>query len=231
MEHVRRIDLAGRDVALTIRRSARAKRLGLRIAGHDGSVVLVLPRGVAEAQGMKFLTGRADWVLDRLNEVPERVPFADGAVLPLGGEPHVVRHDRAARGAVFVSELEIVVSGAPEHLPRRLGDWLRAESKRRIAPLAHAKAGRIGRRVTRITVRDQKSRWGSCAAGGRLSFNWRLVLAPAPVLDYVVAHEVAHLAEANHSPAFWRVVDRLTGDRGAARAWLRRHGALLHRYG
>lgn len=231
MEQIRRIDLAGRDVALTIRRNPRAKRLGLRIAGHDGSVVLVLPRGVAEAQGLKFLTGHAGWVLDRLGALPARVPFADGAVLPLGGEPHVVRHDREARGPVFVSELEIVVSGAPEHLPRRLGDWLRAESKRRIAPLAHAKAGCIGRRVTRITVRDQKSRWGSCAAGGRLSFNWRLVLAPAAVLDYVVAHEVAHLAEANHSPAFWRVVDRLTGDRGGARAWLRRHGAQLHRYG
>ncbi len=231
MGQMRRIDLAGRDVALTIRRSARARRLSLRIAGHDGSVVLVLPRGVAEAQGMKFLTGRADWVLDRLGELPERVAFADGATLPLGGEPHVVRYDREARAPVFVRDREIIVSGAPEHLARRLGDWLRAESKRRIAPLAHAKANRIDRRVGRITVRDQKSRWGSCAAGGRLSFNWRLLLAPAAVLDYVVAHEVAHLVEANHSPAFWRVVDRLTGDRGGARAWLRRHGALLHRYG
>ncbi len=231
MRETRSIDLAGREVALTIRRNPRARRLSLRIAGHDGSVVLVLPRGVAESVGMDFLTGRADWVLDRLGALPERVPFADGAVLPLGGEPHVVRHDGETRRPVFLNDGEIIVSGAPEHLPRRLGDWLRAESKRRIAPLAHAKAGRIGRRVTRITVRDQKSRWGSCAADGRLSFNWRLVLAPASVLDYVVAHEVAHLAEANHSPAFWRVVDRLTGDRGDARAWLRRHGALLHRYG
>ncbi|MEE8445330.1 MAG: SprT family zinc-dependent metalloprotease [Alphaproteobacteria bacterium] len=231
MEERRGIDLAGRDVALTIRRNPRARRLSLRIAGHDGSVVLVLPRGVSESQGMAFLTGRAGWVLDRLGELPERVAFANGATLPLGGEPHVVRHCRDARRPVFLAGNEIVVSGAPEHLARRLGDWLRKESKRRIAPLAHAKAAEIDRQVTRITVRDQKSRWGSCAPSGRLSFNWRLVLAPAAVLDYVVAHEVAHLAEANHSPAFWRVVDRLTGDRGAARAWLRRHGALLHRYG
>ena len=231
VENPRSIELRGRTVALTVRRSARARRLGLRIAGHDDSVELVLPSGAREADGLAFLRERADWVLTRLRRLPARVEFADGAALPLGGVQHIVRRSPGRRRPVVIEGREILVSGAPEHLPRRLTDWLRAEAKRRIEPLAQAHAGEIGKTVTRITVRDQKSRWGSCAPGGRLSFSWRLVLAPETVLDYVVAHEVAHLAEANHSPAFWRIVDRLTGDRAKARGWLRRNGTTLHRYG
>jgi hypothetical protein len=100
-----------------------------------------------------------------------------------------------------------------------------------MSPPAQEMAAALGRTVTRITIRDQKSRWGSCAPGGRLSFNWRLVLAPEWVMDYVVAHEVAHIVEPNHSPAFWAVVDRLNADPRAGRAWLRSQGMDLHRYG
>lgn len=203
----------------------------MRIAGHDDSVELVLPQRAREEDGLDFLRSRSGWVLDRLGRLPGRVPFADGCELPLGGVPHRVRHAPDLRGVVALDGREILVAGRLEHLPRRLADWLRAEAIRRITPLAHEKAAVIGRQVARITVRDQKSRWGSCARGGRLSFNWRLVLAPDGVLDYVVAHEVAHLEQPNHSRAFWRVVDRLTTDREARRAWLRRHGTQLHRYG
>ncbi len=236
MQTPRTIELGGRTVALVVRRSARARRLGLRIAGRDDSVELVLPRWSRESEGLAFLRERAEWVLSRLQRLPQRVDFADGAILPLGGEPHTVRHDPGRhhpgrRRPVVIDGAEIIVSGEAAHLNRRLTDWLRAEAKRRIEPLAGEHAAAIGKRITRITVRDQKSRWGSCSPGGRLSFSWRLVLAPAVVLDYVVAHEVAHLAEPNHSPAFWRIVDRLTAKRTEARAWLRRHGTSLHRYG
>lgn len=227
----RTIELSGREVALVVRRSPRARRLTVRIPGHDDSVELVLPAQASEADGIDFLRSRAGWVLDRLNRLPRRTLFAHGAELPLGGVPHRLRQVPGNGPPVVVAGRDILVSGRPEHLARRLGDWLRAEARRRITPLAHDKAAVIGARVTRITIRDQKSRWGSCAPGGRLSFNWRLVLAPPHVMDYVVAHEVAHIAEANHSQAFWRVVERLTADREAGRAWLRRHGLALHRYG
>lgn len=227
----RTIELGGREVALVVRRSPRARRLSLRIPGHDDSVELVLPSRASESDGVAFLQSRAGWVIERLDRLPQRVPFEHGAELPLGGEPHTLLYFPGARKPVALAGWEIHVSGKPEHMARRVGDWLRAEAKRRIAPLAHEKAAIIGGTVSRITIRDQKSRWGSCASGGRLSFNWRLVLAPDSVLDYVVAHEVAHIAEANHSPAFWRVVDRLTANRKAGRAWLRQHGLALHRYG
>ncbi len=227
----RTIELGGRAVALVVRRSRRARRLALRIPGHDDSVELVLPARAAESDGLDFLRSRANWILERLDRLPQRVPFVHGAKVPLGGEPHTLLYVPGMRAPVLVEHRQIFVSGRAEHMARRLGDWLRAEARRQIAPLAHHKAAIIGARVSRITVRDQKSRWGSCAPGARLSFSWRLVLAPPHVMDYVVAHEVAHIAEANHSPAFWRVVDRLTADRHAGRAWLRRHGLALHRYG
>ena len=110
-------------------------------------------------------------------------------------------------------------------------DWLKSEAQRTISPLCLAKAAKIDRRVRRVVVRSQRSRWGSCGANGHLSFNWRLILAPDDVLDYVVAHEVAHLMEMNHSPAFWRVVRRLTPEMENARAWLNRKGQQLYRYG
>jgi predicted metal-dependent hydrolase len=227
----RTIELGGRAVALVVRRSARARRLALRIPGHDDSVELVLPARAPESDGIDFLRSRADWVLSRLDRLPQRIPFVHGAELPLGGEPHTLLFFPGMRAPVLVEHGQILVSGRPEHMARRVGDWLRAEAKRWIAPLAHTKAQTIDRKVSRITIRDQKSRWGSCSSVGRLSFSWRLVLAPPNVMDYVVAHEVAHLLEANHSPAFWRAVDRLTAHRKAGRPWLRRHGLQLHRYG
>lgn len=231
MNGARMIQLGGREVALVVRRNARARRIGLRITGHDDSVELVLPPRGRDEDGLAFLQSRADWVLERLGRLPPRTPFADGSVIPLGDKPHRVRHLPGRRAPVVVEGDEILVSGRPEHLARRLGDWLRAEAKRRLEPLADAKAAFIGQKVTRITIRDQKSRWGSCARGGKLSFSWRLVMAPESILDYVVAHEVAHIEVPNHSAAFWRVVDRLGGDRETARAWLRANGTRLHRYG
>jgi predicted metal-dependent hydrolase len=227
----RKIQLGGREVALVVRRSPRARRLAVRIPGHDDSVELVLPTRAAEADGLAFLQSRAGWVIERLNRLPKPVPFEDGATIPLGGEPHILRHVGGRGTPVGVEGRDILVTGDPDHMARRVGDWLRGEARRRITPEAHRMAAGIGREVTRITIRDQKSRWGSCAPGGRLSFNWRLVLAPGWVLDYVVAHEVAHLAQPNHSAAFWAVVDRLNADAKAGRAWLRRQGMDLHRYG
>jgi predicted metal-dependent hydrolase len=227
----RTIELGGREVALVVRRSPRARRLAVRIPGHDDSVELVLPARAAESDGLAFLQSRAGWVIERLDRLPKRIPFTNGAMIPLGGEPHLLRHVGGRGTPVRIEGGEMLVTGQPEHMARRLGNWLRGEARRRIELPAHRMAAQIGRKVTRITIRDQKSRWGSCAPGGRLSFNWRLVMAPDWVLDYVVAHEVAHLAQPNHSPAFWAVVDQLNGDAKAGRAWLRRQGMDLHRYG
>lgn len=225
------LTLDGQPVDLAVRRSARAHNIALRIDPAKLIPELVLPQRVAETEGLDFVRSRAGWLRDRLAALPPHVPFRDGENLPLHDVPHRIVHDPKARRGVWQDADRIVVSGRAEHLARRLRDWLRREARAAITPMVEDKTQVLGRPAGKITVRNQRSRWGSCAANGNLSFNWRLVLAPEWVLDYVVAHEVAHLAVPNHSIAFWRTVDRLTPYADTGRAWLRQNGDRLFRYG
>ncbi|NNG02718.1 MAG: M48 family metallopeptidase [Inquilinus sp.] len=221
----------GVDGPLALTVSPRARRLSLRLDAGSGEVRVVVPRAVPEAEVTRFVARHAEWLRRRLAALPPARPFHDGAVLPYLGEDHRIRHDPAHRRPVERRDGVFLVGGQPAHLPRRLTDFLRREARRELTGRAHRLAAAIDRRVAGITVRDTRSRWGSCSAAGRLNFSWRLLLAPEPVLDYVVAHEVAHLAEMNHGARFWALVNRLHTDVPAARAWLKVHGAGLHRHG
>ncbi len=225
------ISLGGRDVTLALRRSNRARHIAIRVDAALGGAELVLPAKASVSSGRAFLQQRAAWLLAQLDRIPASVPFRAGETIPYRGTPHCIAHDPWARRGVHLADQCIVVSGHPEHLARRLRDWLRREALAAIAPLAKAKTAILGRRHGRISIRDQKSRWGSCSPSGNLSFNWRLILTPDDVLDYVVAHEIGHLIQANHSPAFWTVVDRLTPHARPGRRWLRQNGGALFRYG
>ncbi len=227
----RRLILEDPELELRVRRSPRARRLALRIDPRHDQPELVLPRGVSLEEGRRFAAGRAQWLRRRLAELPPRVPFAAGSVIPVLGVPHRVRHEPGAPGGVRRAAGELIVSGPVAELPRRLEAWLKAEARRLLGSRARSAAARLGRGAPQVGVRDPATRWGSCSARGRLSFSWRLVMAPEAVLDYVVAHEVAHLEEANHGPRFWRLVDELCPGWGESRRWLRRHGAFLHRHG
>ncbi|MBF0562875.1 MAG: M48 family metallopeptidase [Alphaproteobacteria bacterium] len=218
------------SVTVTVRRSSRARRLSLRVDPRLGPVV-VLPERATLAEANRFVQAHHGWLAERLSRLPAPIALVPGAEVPILGINHEIRHVPTARRGVWIDQGGLFVSGGAEHVPRRVADFLKAESKRRIYPQAFSLAARLGRTPCRVTVRDTRSRWGSCSSRGDLSFSWRLVLAPEPVLAYVVAHEVAHLAEMNHSAAFWRVVASLTDDPASAKAWLARHGAGLHRYG
>ena len=220
---------AAADVA--IRRSPRARRIQIRIAPVGGKVELVLPPGASRAEGLAFLEKKRGWIAERSANALPRVPFADGTVFPfLGGELTIRRTGRAGAGARHEGDT-LQVSGRPEDVPPRVEAWLRRAARAEIEPRVEKKAARLGKPHGRITLRDTTSRWGSCSARGNLGFSWRLVMAPPPVLDYVVAHEVAHLAEHNHGKRFWAHVARLCEDPEGSRRWLRRNGATLHRYG
>lgn len=212
-------------------RSTRARRVSLRIDARAGEVVVTLPMRTARRAGMALLTTHADWVMQRLEALAPPVEFAPGVEVLLGGRPHVIRHDPSARGGAFLDGATITVTGQPEFLARRVKDFLRAEGKRRITVLAERHAATLGAKVRAIRLKDTQSRWGSCAPDGTLAFSWRLVMAPDWVLDYVVAHEVAHLRELNHSPRFWAHVETLTPNREAAQDWLRDNGPTLLRVG
>jgi len=225
------IDIQGRAVAVRLKRHARARRLVLRLDAQDDGVVVTLPPRASAREGLALVQRQAAWIIGALAALPKRVPLVDGQVIPVLGRDYVLRHCPDGRGSVWVEGGALMVAGRPEHLARRVLDWLKRTARREIAERVHVKAASLARSPGRVTVRDTVSLWGSCAANGDLSFCWRLVLAPVHVLDYVVAHEVAHLVFRGHGPRFWKTVARLTPDPDAARAWLRRFGVGLHRYG
>ena len=225
------ISLGGRLIPLVVRRNAHARRVVLRIDIEAGGIALTLPGRTALAEGLALAHERADWVIRCLDKLPARVPFADGATLPLLGLDTKIRHAPETRHGVIHMDGELIVSGAREHLARRTADWLKREAKREITLRAHPMAERIGRPIAALAVRDTRSRWGSCTPDGKLSFCWRLILTPEWVLDYVVAHEVAHLAHLNHGAKFWATVKSLGVNPEQARAWLDVHAERLQRIG
>lgn len=236
-----RVRIDDAELPVRLRRHPRARRLILRLEPDGEGVRVTLPPGVSEAAGLAFVREHAGWIARERARAHTRVPFADGATIPIRGEPHQIRHRPDARRGVWCAGDILHVSGDAAHIPRRVGDFLKREARAAIQPQAHALAARLDNRPKRITLRDTRSRWGSCSHQGGLNFSWRLILAPPPVLTYVVAHEVAHLRHMNHGPDFWHLTATLfahaTGQEGAdaalkaARDWLRRHGAGLTRYG
>ncbi len=225
-------------VPVEVRRHPKARRLTLRVSRTRRAVVVTLPVRCDLAEANSFVHRNIDWVRERLGKLPKPVPFRDGAFMPLRSETCQIKFSgrRSRNGPVFLdvdaepySLLE--VSGALEHAPRRLRDWLFEEARRDLDRCAVAHAKFLGLRPKRIIVRDQTTRWGSCSTTGALSFSWRLIMAPDYVLDYVAAHEVAHLAEMNHGPKFWALVERTMPRMDEAKDWLQIYGMDLHRYG
>jgi hypothetical protein len=210
--------------------SPRARRISLRVDAAAGEIILVRPQRCSERAAADFLAGKQAWIARQRARLPQRTVLTDGVELAVLDERCTVRAAPEARRGVWREDGVIHISGAPEHLPRRLKDYLKSQARAQFAAWARAFAAQLNVKVASVTVRDTVSRWGSCTRDGKLSLSWRLIFAPCAVAAYVVAHEVAHLKHMNHSAAFWRVVESLAPDMKVARAWLRRHGAGLHRY-
>jgi predicted metal-dependent hydrolase len=223
--------LPGGPTRVEWRRNRRARRVSLRIDPCGGGVVVTLPTRAGRGAGVALLMTHADWVANRLAALPEAVLFADGTIVSISGVPHRIRHTPQARGGAWLEDGELLVSGAPEFLRRRAFEFLRAEALRQLSKLVCVKTETLNVTPRRITVKDTRSRWGSCAADGSLAFSWRLIMTPEFVQDYVVAHEVAHLKHMNHGKRFWNLVNRLSPHATTAIPWLRAEGFRLLRIG
>ncbi len=222
------LKIDGRAVELSVRLNPRARRLIVKVHPTSGEVMVIAPSKRALDRAVEFARSQADWIARQLAQVPSRVVLMPGARIPFRGAEHMVV--RSEEGPVVVDEERIFVSGRLEHAPRRVLDFLKKQARHEFEARAFEYASRLGAKPSRITVRDTASRWGSCSSTRSLSFSWRLILAPSFVLNYVVAHEVAHLKEMNHGAGFWKIVRELVGDVRKPQAWLRQHGATLHRY-
>jgi predicted metal-dependent hydrolase len=219
-----------------LRRHRRARRYTLRVTAATREAVLTMPLRGSVREAEDFARRHGGWIAVRLRRLPGAVRFEPGTEIPLRGVAHVIAHRPGARGTVWTETGPdgrhlLCVAGAAEHVARRVADHLKREAKHDLERAVTRYAERIGVTVRRISIRDQTSRWGSCSTTGALSFSWRLVLAPVFVLDYLAAHEVAHLVEMNHSMRFWRLLVRMCPDMRRAKAWLDAQGTGLHRYG
>lgn len=230
------VTFGGEAYLVQLKRNRLARRYTLRIHTARREVVLTMPPRGSLKQAREFAEKHGAWMATRLQRLPEPLPFADGAIVPLRGVAHRIVHRPHARGTVWTEigaegAPVLCVAGAAPHVGRRVRDYLKREAKRDLEVASKAAAAALGVTVKRVSIRDQTSRWGSCSTTGVLSYSWRLILTPPYVLDYLAAHEAAHLVEMNHSRAFWRQVERICPDFKRAKAWLDASGADLHRYG
>lgn len=232
----------GHDIyKIAVRRAPGARRFTLRVRAASQDVLLTIPKRSALSDAEEFAIRNAAWIGARLKRLPSLVPFQDGVRIPILGIEHQIVHRPQARGGIWIEagEPDLLYSGAPmlcvagheAHVSRRVHDFLKRLSRTEIEIRVRKHAATLGKLPSKITLRDTSSRWGSCSATGCLNFSWRLILAPEYVLDYLTAHEVAHLVFLDHSPKFWALTRKLSPETDRAEAWLSTHGASLYRYG
>ncbi|WP_375254711.1 M48 family metallopeptidase [Yoonia sp.] len=212
-------------IDVTLRHSARARRLSLRVSRLDGRVTLTMPDYTPAREGLAFLQSKEDWLRGHIAKLrPARLVDVGSEVLFRGRIVRVV--EGTGRRAALKKDVIEVAASKPA--AAQIKALLRHHARDALAEASDRYARSLGCSYTRLSIRDTRSRWGSCSAQGTLMYSWRLIMAPVPVLDYVAAHEVAHLVEMNHQPAFWQVVAGLCPDYQSHRHWLRNHGDTLH---
>lgn len=230
---------AGETYRISLRRIAAARRFTLRVRTATQDVVLTMPPRGSLSEAKSFASRHAAWIGAKLRQLPEKIPLHPGECVPLRGTLHLITHCPGRRRGVWIEDGDASLGSMPllyvnteaPFTPRRVRDFLIKEAMHDVKAAVERHTQALGLLPAKITLRDTTSRWGSCSSAGALSFSWRLILAPPFVLDYLAAHETAHLLHMNHSPKFWATVAHLTAHTARAEAWLKAHGSGLLRFG
>lgn len=223
------IDVAGRQVPVLVSRNAKARRSIVRADAIAGAVRVTLPARAPIDLAAAMVVQHLDWIAGRVAEWPHPLAFVHGTHIPLGDAVLTLDCDSSRPPGVRRAGDLLLVGGPAETHRHRIERWFKAEALRSLRAATETLAAEIGRSVAKVSVRDPRGRWGSCTAGGAISYSWRLILAPRWIQHSVVAHEVAHLVHPDHSAGFWKLAAVLNrGDPTAARRWLRNHGPALH---
>ncbi len=228
--------LNGKSLPLLVRETLQAKRLTLRLHWEGGEkVVLTLPVFYSKKQALEFIEKSKPWLEKQLKKQEgkslTKLSYVDGMVLPIFGTPYELRHKPSRLYRSWWGNDHLLVHAPSE----KFGDFVEKSLHKAAHQFFQERttfyAGQVNKSVNRITVRDTRSRWGSCSVHGNISYSWRLIFAPEQVADYVCAHEVAHLVEMNHSPQFWKIVGDFCPEYKKLRQWLRQRGKTLFQYG
>lgn len=206
---------------------ARARRLTLRYSTKKSRFTISVPKRASRKSIIEFVTAQQEWMRRQQDAVPKTLSILEQGSVMIEGLPRAIIHQSVPGVKIKLTHDQIFIACRPERMPRALQRFLLQHAENIITPLAHEKASAIGKKITGIRLRDTSSRWGSCSHDGNLSFSWRLILAPMDVIDYVVAHEVAHLQHFDHSPDFWGLCRELSASYTMGKHWLKLHGAAL----
>ncbi len=224
--------IKGRSLPLRVRESAKAKRLTLRFHPEGGGgIVLTLPSLYSKKQAIKFIEQSTPWLEKQLVKSSPKLTYGQGMLLPVLGKHYELRHKPSSSYKAWWGEDHLLIHAPTEKFGIFVQQSLHHLARQFLTERTNRYANQIGKPVNRITLRDTRSRWGSCSANGNISYSWRLVFAPESVADYVCAHEAAHLIEMNHSHQFWRLVEDFCSDYKTLRQWLRQNGKSLLQYG
>ena len=225
-------------ILVSLRRAPTAKRFILRVRLAMRDAVLTMPKRASLRDAQDFAERNAAWLYSRLQGLPEIIPFAHGSVIPLRGDDHIIERKNNNRGVVWIEGSEndqslkkLCVVGHDAHIHRRIADYLKKQARNDLEDAVSKHARALSLAPRKISLRDPISRWGSCSASGTLNFSWRLIFSPPFVLDYLAAHEVAHLMHLDHSPQFWALTRQLCSTVDQSESWLTKHGVQLHKFG
>ena len=210
--------------------SPTSRKLVLRIDHKNRVPVLTVPRFCSRTKAINFVNENMDWILENLQDLPTEKRFTDGATISVLGEKVIICHCPEARRGTWLEGGKLYVSGAAEFLHRRVKDYIKKEAQKEFYRLSKGLADQLGCPLHQVTLKDTKSRWGSCSSLGNINYSWRIALAPKFVIDYLMAHEVAHLKHPDHSDAFWACVYNLYPDWVKGRTWLKKYGKELYAY-
>ncbi|HNS44192.1 MAG TPA: SprT family zinc-dependent metalloprotease [Alphaproteobacteria bacterium] len=227
------VDFSTISPHLNVRISPKAKRLALRLDAHAGRIDLVIPERASLKKAYKFAESNQHWIETKINALPQPIPFTDGQSVPLLGKLHTIRIIKTGKKYTSINMIgdEIQVETQLDDPSQRITRFLRSYAEKELRKLADIKAATLNRTLSSFCVRDMKSRWGSCSTDGRMTLSWRLLFAPLEAIDYVVAHESAHLTHADHSKKFWALCEGLSADYSTGKEWMRLNGIHLGRYG
>ncbi|MGZ9097694.1 MAG: M48 family metallopeptidase [Micavibrio sp.] len=228
-----RLDLYDIAPCLHLRVSDRAKRMALRLDAKTGKIHLVIPARASLKKALEFARTHQDWIDRQTAAFPAPVILKNGSILPVLGQNRVVRIiyvEGLKRTSIRLGDKEIIVITNKEDPTGRIIRFLKNLARTEITRITKEKSSLINKVHGTLYIRDTTSRWGSCSQEGNLSFSWRLILAPLESLDYVVAHEVAHLMHMDHGPKFWALCEKLSTDFSTGHKWMKTQGHSLMRY-
>ncbi|MFA7275704.1 MAG: SprT family zinc-dependent metalloprotease [Pseudobdellovibrionaceae bacterium] len=227
------LDFSTLNPDLVVKISSRARRLALRLDTQARKVNLIVPHRASMGKAYEFASANQNWIREKLGTLPRPIPFAHGAIIPIMGTPRTICLDKSGGKitTITIQSDSIHIASRSGDIAPRLTRHLKTIASEEFYSIALEKAARLNKPITQFTIRDMKTRWGSCSTDGKMTLSWRLIFAPPEAIDYVIAHEAAHLIHPNHSPRFWKLCENLCTDFKAGSAWMREHGASLAQYG